>query len=52
LAWYVTRPAETEKLAIKIKLTPDSLNNVVQRLAPDAQVQLLWILYDLDNPNK
>jgi hypothetical protein len=52
LAWYITRLPDTRPLADQIHFDPESLQRIVQRLAEDAQVQLIWILYDLDNPNE
>ncbi len=51
MAWYVVTLQDTQALADRIRYDPDSLKKTVRRLAEDAQVQLLWILYDLDNPN-
>ncbi len=52
MAWYIVCLHDTESLAVQVKLNPDGLKKIVQRLAEDAQVQLIWILYDLDNPNE
>jgi hypothetical protein len=51
LAWYVGCLPDLDALAAQIKFTPESLKKIVERIAEDAQLQLIWILYDLDNPN-
>jgi hypothetical protein len=52
VAWYIVCLQDVEALAKRVKLDPDSMKQIIQRLAEDAQVQLIWILYDLDNPNE
>jgi hypothetical protein len=45
LAWYVTRPDSIKTLADEIKINPTLLENIVERLAQDAQVRDLYTLY-------